>query len=80
MIVAIWIIAIVEIVRVLQNFIQLMIYAVQAKNDIEQRTKVYEHFKEALREETAKIFAKKMIDELEERRKNENGEEDEIKD
>ena len=75
MIVAIWIIAIVEIVRILQNFMQLMIYAVQAKSDIEQRTKVYEHFKDALREETARIFAKKMVDEFEERHKNDNSEE-----
>lgn len=75
MLTALWIIAVVEIIRVLQNFIQLMIYAVQVKTDIDERKQVYEHFKDALREETAKLFAKKMMDQLDERYRTEESEE-----
>ena len=72
---AIWIIAIVEIIRMLQNFIQLCMSAVDIKKNIEGRDEAYKHFKEALREETAKLFAKRMVEELDGRYKKEESEE-----
>ena len=74
MLVALWIIAIVEIIRMLQNFIHLMIFAVQVKENAEMNKETYKHFREAMRGETAKIFAKKMLDEFDERHRKESEE------
>lgn len=60
MTVALWIIAICEIVRALQNMLQLM----AVKHDLSQRDNAYAEFVKSLKD-TDREFVKKMLEEFE---------------
>lgn len=64
MIVAIWIIAICEVVRAAQNMMQLMM----AKHDVSQRDNAYSEFVKSLKE-TDRDFVKKMLKEFDSQEK-----------
>ena len=60
MIVALWIIAICEVIRVTQNMVQIM----AIRHDTEARDNAYAEFVKSLKQ-TDKEFVKKMLEEFE---------------
>ena len=66
MIVAIWIIAVVEIIRMMQNMIQLL----AIKRDAKNKDNVYAEFIKSLRG-TDKEFVREMLEEFERQEENE---------
>ena len=60
MMVALWIIAICEVIRALQNMLQLM----AVKHDLSQRDNAYAEFVKSLKD-TDREFVKKMLEEFE---------------
>jgi len=66
MIVAIWIIAVVEVIRVMQNMVQLL----AIKRDAKNKDNVYAEFIKSLRG-TDKEFVRAMLEEYERQEENE---------
>ena len=60
MTVALWIIAICEVVRALQNMVQIM----ATRHDLKQRDNAYAEFVKSLKD-TDREFVKKMLEEFE---------------
>lgn len=71
MIVAIWIIAICELIRVAQNMLQIAMY----KHDAGNRDNAYAEFVKSLKD-TDKEFVEKMLREFEEQNNDESREND----